>query len=244
MRPDDLFEAMGDIDEQFIDDRPIDIIPNKKRTPKWVKAVSLAASLALIVMAIGVMFWKSKPKIVYPDMNMFAKVSSGNSMWGEPEYLTYKDLANKSDIVVVADVVKTIKPTDPTSDTRLEPYATVLVQDVIKGDVQKNENLFIRDNGYIFIDEITKEEIGAFSFSGGPIMKKGNRVLLFLVKSDTLYGRQEFYEIADMNIGAFFYDTDGCFRAAAYYSLPNLWGTMLDDYTPKSIEEIKMLITR
>ena len=48
MRSEDLYSAIGNMDDRYIDDRPIGEVKKSKRLPLWSKLVAVAACIALV----------------------------------------------------------------------------------------------------------------------------------------------------------------------------------------------------
>ncbi len=249
MTSEELYQAIGNIDGRFVDDRPIDEIKRKTPVSLLIKWASVAACVALV--AAGVLTVLMRPQlpadIVYPEENAPTNTVFSLSSWNTTTYLTYADLANKSKAVVVADVLDTFTAVDRHSPNQLMSYATVQVAEVIKGDVKKGDSIIVQDNGYMCVDE-AGDTTAVYSNSGGPLMETGNRVLLFLntppsSASCLTESGQPYYTLTQWSIGVFFYDKDGRYHAAACYDEyidGKAW--MLYDYEPKTLKEIKQNI--
>ncbi len=219
MRSEDLYSAIGNMDDRYIDDRPIGEVKESKRLPLWSKLVAVAACIALVL--TGVTAGKQgTADIVYPTCrapSSDADYASGDLNMG-PFYLNYADLAALADIVVVADVVNTFSENSSQTDTVRLSYADVRVRTVLKGrfrnGVRRGKTICVQDGLYIENDTVV-------SYSGGPYIETGQRVLLFLAASDgtdkTAAGTAYFKQ-ATPYIGAFFYDRDGCYHAASSYN--------------------------
>lgn len=251
MTSEELYKAIGGIDERYVDDRPIGEIKRKTPASLWGKWVSVAACVALVVLGVvRVSVTEPLPAdIVYPFENAPTSVVADFACWslGAVTYYTYADLADKSKAVVVADVEEIFREQDAHSADTVLAYATVRVAEVIKGDIKKEDSLTVQDNGYIQVDKVGNAT-DVYSRSGGPLMEKGNRVLLFLTVPPSLtsclsVSEQPYYTLTQSTIGVFFYDEDGRYHAAACYDDHiAARGWMLYDYTPKTLKEIKQNI--
>ncbi len=212
------------------------------------RMIVVVCALLIVALSVGATAKQiTSDDIVYPSDNAPASVKEGAVCWNLASYLTYADLADKSKVVVVADVLDTFTAADRHSPEKLISYATVRVAEVIKGDVKKGDSILVQDNGYICVDDVGAAT-AVYSNSGGPLMEKGNRVLLFLnvptsaLASHPTLEEDSYYVVTQWSIGVFFYDADGRYHAAARYANHiALRGWMLYDYEPKTLRKIKKL---
>lgn len=254
MRPEDLYNAIGNIDDRYIDTRPIKDIPKPKRTPLWIKLVSAVACAALLALVGVNILQKDTPPtdivypsdIVYPAENTPSDYMSGQNMWDESVFkeFSYADLAERAALIVVADVTDVVLEHAKSYDENtFLSYAKVSVCEVLKGDVAIGESLYVSDNGLMCVDLSV-----ALTYSGGPLMEKGNRVLLFIkpYTTRTMENGEHFYVFLSRFLGPFFYDEDGKYHEVWCYSdrdpITTIMPTKLADYEPKTLEEIKELI--
>ncbi len=239
MRSEDLFHAIGNMDDRYIDDRLVVEIQKVKRLPLWSKLVAACACVTVLVLSV-MSIWKQgeTTKIVYPSENSLVSGEHSNAdMYVGPYYLNYADLALFADTVVVVDVVDTFQGIwTKEEDVRL-PYANVKVREVLKGNVRRGKTICVQDAAHI-------EEGKVYSFAGAPLIETGNRVLLFLSAPvedrDTVNGTA-YYRQALPWIGAFFYDRDECYHAAAEYGGGN-HSVRFTQTSPKSLQEIQALM--
>lgn len=249
MQPDDLFKAFGDIADRHIDDRPIEDIPKKKCVPVWIKLVSVAASLVLIAL-VGVNVFRegaSPADIVYPSANLKAIYMEHYEMFDGIHYYSYAELAENAEAIIVADVKDVLlEHAEEYDENVFNCFANVSICEVIKGDFSVGDSIYVIDNGLVSQD--ASENTIALTYSGGPLMEKGNRVLLFIKphKTNTLQTGEKFYTFLSVFLGAFFLDEDGKYHEVSCYAEREpetvLNPTKLEDYEPKTLEKIKQLI--
>ncbi len=188
--------------------------------------------------------------IVYPNQNIPCILRDSTDSISQVAYYDYQELSAVSDIVVVADVVENQCEYYQSNCFRL--YAKIAVNDALKGTVEKGETLFVGENGYAYRNE-AGERGDTYTSCGGPLLEKGNRVLLFLVEPEVQEGSyfttangEGLWTFYAMPIGKFFYDKDGKYHASATYAKDYTDTycnySMLTDYTPKTLNEIKKLI--
>lgn len=246
MRPEDLYNAIGNIDDRYIDTRPIKDIPKPKRTPLWIKLVSAVACAALLALVgVNILQTDTPPTdIVYPSENTTTVYLEHNGMWAETVYYTYAQLAENADTVIVADVNDILlEHAEEYDETVFNYFAKVSVREVIKGNVAVNDSLYVIDNGLV-----CPERSFTATYSGGPLMERGNRVLLFIKQhnTNTLENGESFYTFLSVFLGAFYLDEDGKYHEVSCYSdqkpEAGLRPEKLVDYEPKTLEEIKELI--
>lgn len=245
MRLEDLFSAIGNMDDRYIDDRPIEDIRKPQRLPLWSKLVAACACVAVLVLSV-VSIWEQDQTagIVYPSENVNARYFEQNASWFERVYFDYAELAEMAEVIVVADVTDIVlEHAKGYDETVFRSYAKISVCEVLKGDLVAEDVLYICDNGYSCVDPVM-----SLTFSGGPLMEKGNRVLLFVQseKTDTMENGQRYYSFLSIFLGPFFYDADGKYHEVRCYSEigvdRKLFPTSLVDYEPKTLDEIKRLI--
>lgn len=241
MNAEDLFYAIGNMDDRYIDDRSVGEIPKVKRLPLWSKLVAACACVTVLVLSV-VSIWEQgqMAEIVYPTENAPTKyMQSEDSIYPARYSFNYADLALFADTVLVAEVTDTFLTLSVTQDDEYRSYANVKVAEVLKGTVGKDATICVQDTAYI---EIGKEDV--YSVAGGPLMETGNRVLLFL-SAPTVEGNTAndmvYYTQAVPWIGVFFYDRDGCYHVASDYGRESDM-FKFTDHTPKTLSEIRRLI--
>lgn len=125
-------------------------------------------------------------------------------------------LTNAADVIVSADVTKTwLVPRD---DGTAACYVQLVVLNALKGDTAKGETITVCDNGIAYVDE-SGEATGYASYCGGPLMRVGNRVLLFLSASGAAAGSEEHpYTITTGVSGKYYYTRYGSYCNSMCYS--------------------------
>ena len=161
--------------------------------------------------------------------------------------LMYKNSDRTAEVPTAADLEETVESDRLVKTGVIRCFAQVQVRDVLKGDLHKNDVLYENENGRGTQD--TNGDIWgtAKTTDGGPMMEKGNRVVLFLVDSDlTTDSGKPLYEMASPLFGKFFLDSDGKYHASisynenyAEYSERDI---CLNDNGPKTLREFKKLI--
>lgn len=187
--------------------------------------------------------------IVYPSENQPCSIimySSGPDEYSKQTVYDYAELAQNADIIVVADVVGAYKEAENKTTFRL--YAEVSVIETLKGNATNGDRLYVHENGYGRCDEDGKN-LRIYTSCGGPLLEKGNRVLLFLSRETLTFKTSDGIELWDFvayEVGKFFYDSDGKYHDSSLYAETVQTDTfrpyILEDYTPKTLGEIKCLI--
>ncbi len=116
-------------------------------------------------------------------------------------------LTNASSLVVCADVSMT--RTIVEEDGKRAFLATVTVRECLKGEHAAGDTLTIVDNGVRYDDG------SSATYCGGPLMREGNRVLLFLNDSDEWFGA---YEITTGVSGKFYLTRAGGYVNSMCYA--------------------------
>lgn len=235
MRSARLLRLIGEADPKFIE---VDSLEDRKLHPKkttWAKWMSLVAFLVIAVSGGLGLFYHADDThvIVYPDEGEQHFSSANMYCLSVKQPYSYFDIGQKAKVIVVADIVSV------TQYELRETIADAKVCEVLKGDVAAGDKIKIVDN---VVDE-------GVTTDGGPALMPGNRVLVFLDDSKlSSYdaGEQYYtYVLFSLGIGKFFYDRDGCYHASITYSdwYPSKYcSAIFEDYTPKTLEEIKDLI--
>lgn len=247
----ELLFHIGEIDDAYI--REAAQTPAKKRAA-WLQWVAVAACVALVVTAsVGAYSLYAPREIVYPQVDKNVVYLDG-CLAAKPEKQSFAELAAGADLIVVADVREALHT--PMESGAAICYARVDIREVLKGAVRVGETIGVHDNavGYTYyMDENgeireTDEVVGAESFCGGPLMAKGNRVLLFLKRNDdNAWSKNAPYEIVPAESGKFYFDSDGKYHnsmlyCAEYSQQMYEFGSRLADIEPKTVDEIKALI--
>ncbi len=250
MNTDDLFLALGEVDEAYL--LPSLESARKHQKPKtWRRIIAAAACLALIITG-GVRGYEAvrnqPPVLVYPTENAPRKLYRGHLTYYKINYYTYAQMAEEADVIVCADVVDNgyTFETGTKRKDHIVLYATLSVREVLKGDVAINKPLHIKDYAIGYYDE-NGDYDEELIHTVGVLMEKGNRVLLFLKKLPRAFATEDNRTITHNIVygaeGKFFYDADGLYHSAVLYTDENWFSTnMLTDYTPKTLDEIKKLI--
>ncbi len=193
--------------------------------------------------------------IVYPQI----QTNSSHAVLDpyDPEPVTFDELFDRAVLVVCADV------TDVTADTALlgadvrqTDCAQLRVQEVLKGDVRKGDRLWVQDSFYqreIRDESGTGIETLDNGWSGEPLMKKGNRVVVFLEKADvTTVDGKTCYVVAPY--AKYYLDRDGLYHCSLLYSsfFLNYFysaddvdgiGVVPTDLVPKTLAELQAFAT-
>jgi len=239
----ELLKLMNDIDDEHIEvslekakheQRRI----NKRNRVKWTSCV---AYLAVVVLSLQFVFSASPfgSSIVYPDQNAVC-VEKNTTCFVIDKLYTYESLAQEAELIFVADVID-IKESDESV-----PYfrkAKLSMVEVLKGDLSEGDVLWIYDN--CRYKNVTS--------NGGPMLENGNRVLLFLTPSRAKIDGKSLniytYVKGIPSLGKFFLDRDGKYHESLTYSewftpkaCETTWDRLFEDYTPKTLEEIKHLM--
>lgn len=259
----DLLRLLGEVDDKHIELSLEEVRKSERRA--IVKWISVAACIALVIgVGAGVYFSRPSPppvvsapltastapapadtvKLRYPDENEKCLFKDDHS-WHQTRYYDYAELANEADMVVVVDVVSTDRFKGNLYNI---PYANVAVCEVIKGDTcLSGETLRVRDNGTSLYNKDLDSWVSKTK-CGGPLMEQGNKLLLFL-RTDGRIATSDgepLYEFANNMISKFFYDRDGKYHSSATYceqfGTNYMMSDMLEDYSPKTLDEIKRLI--
>ena len=245
MKSEDLYKAIGNMDDQYIDDRPIVEINRTQHLRPLRTVVAVAACITLLVL-IGASIWRHNQsfEIVYPSQNGNANYMEQNASWYETVYYDYAELAKTAQVIVVADVLGVVlEQASGYDETVFCSFARVSVCEVLKGDIASKDIIYVCDNGFSCVDPTM-----VLTYSGGPLMEKGNRVMLFLryEEGNEMENGKKFYTFLSPFLGPFFYDEDSQYHEVLCYSdvgtERDLFPVKLTDYEPKTLEEIKQLI--
>ncbi len=175
------------------------------------------------------------------DMNLFFATG--------PEVYTLERLAREADVVVLADVNGIVIGEEGYDVTELN------VRELWKGEI--DEVFLVSEDGGVNVypyssyeelppNDTTREQTP----SGEPLMRRGNRVVLFLGKSDD----PPYYYVCGGTAGKFFYDEDGTYHNCLTYSenyeaLQNGEASAvavdhlsLDEMAPKTKRELKRIV--
>ncbi len=244
----ELLWAIGDIDEDLVAEAAKS--PPRTSPLRWVAAV--AACLAVIGASAGSVwaYQQYSPhaqlsSVVSPTENASCNNASSSACWIYTPPMTITELAEKSTYIVCADVVE--KRYEPTENFT-KCFFVLKLRTVLKGSLKAGDEILYSDNGSIIPYEHGPK---GRTLCGGPLLEKGNRVILFMIDSDseffTIEGETT-YRYADGSLSKFFLDTDGKYHASATYSewyhkyghpdMPH----QLTDYTPKTYDEMAALI--
>lgn len=117
---------------------------------------------------------------------------------------TISELAEKSDVVILGDVVGDRVNEDITDDC----VADISVRNVWKGNIKENDIIFVHETGAKFEDG-TDATIG-----GEPMLRKDMRVILFLFTGEN----EENFGISGCFQGKFFLNNDGNVYSYEYFS--------------------------
>ncbi len=176
--------------------------------------------------------------VVYPTSNPCYHNSASLMDWSHTTFYTYKELMHGADEVLVVNVLGQYRKKDS-----WDLYAKVQVEiSGLKPSVAINDGdiLYIKDNGWGMFDG-DGELVEAQTEGGGPLMEKGNRLLVFLKESEEC-ADLPVYELVVGAVSKFYYDEDGCYHASGLYQSEgsgNAHPAMLADYTPKTLMELQ-----
>ncbi len=236
-----LLRLIGEVGEQhgaFAEGNCPTTVHRHSTAFRWI---AVAACLAVLLTGIVL---KTRPssndgEITLPE---FVAGQVGVQM-AVTSYINYVDLAKRSQVVVCADVLQEYREE---TDKGYLVYAKIKVRETLKGDVQAGDTLLVEDTAGGRKDEHGQYQI--VTLYGDPLLKKGNRVLLFLLKSQEPHkseNGQVSYALFG-SVGKFFYNADGKYHWSMLYNekYPKDYkpSMMLWDPEPKSLKEIRELI--
>lgn len=176
--------------------------------------------------------------LVYPTANTCYPNNASLTEWSLTTYYTFGDLMNGADEVLTVRVLGQYR--DPASG---DIYAKVQVKiSNLKPSSTLNDGdiLYIKDNGSGMFDE-NGVLVSAMTAGGGPLMEKGNEVLVFLKESEST-ADYPVYELLVNAVSKFYFDEDGRYHASGLYQCAgsgNMYPEMLADYEPKTLIELK-----
>lgn len=208
--------------------------------------------LCVCVMLLS--FVGCKDEVVYPQL----QTSTSHAVFDktDPEPVTFEDLKAEHELVICADVVKTAPDTEVLgSDGNSYECAQLKVREVLKGDASAGDLLWVKDtaNRYQRTDENGSTVMFENGWSGEPLMKAGNRVVLFLntAEEQTTEG-EACYTTAPY--AKYFLDHDGLYHCSLLYSsfFINCFyyeddvdgvGVVPTDLVPKTLNELRELMS-
>ena len=240
-----LLQQIGEVDEQHVAFAQGACPASVRRHSAALRWIAVAACLAVLLTGIVLKIRPSSEtstddgEITLPE---FVAGQVGMQM-ATTMYTHYVDLARDADAIVCADVVQEYR--EETEKGYLI-YAKIKVRETLKGDVQAGDTLLVEDTAGGRKDEQGQYQI--VSLYGDPLLEKGNRVLLFLLKLQELHeseNGQVSYALFG-SVGKFFYDADGKYHWSMLYNgkYPKDYkpSMMMWDPEPKSLKEIRELI--
>lgn len=245
-----LFGLIGEVDERYIDDMLRSKTAPVSWQARWRRVAAIAACVVLVLgLGVGGYAYQQATRVVYPTENASYALVSGP--FSASEILDYTAFSREASVIVCADVQDIhMERREHRVNGDGDPYdvriAAVSVRSVIKGDVHEGDTLYVRSRafGYYTDHGVYRETL---ALDAGPLLEKGNRVLLFLYKGlyvFTTTDGNELYEIAGDGLARFFYDEDGLYHAAATYEngfLESLSADAAQSYRPRSEKQIASL---
>ncbi len=191
--------------------------------------------------------------VVYPEIDEKTTLIEGDNR----HKLSFYDMAQEASVIVCADVTEAITvPVE--SGWKIACSARVEIKEVLKGGLPIGESICVEENGVAYaylVDENrqpypseTNDITRRATLCGGPMMVKGNRVLLFLTgEGDNLGSEENPYYITPGSSGKFYLDRDGKYHNSMLYYKEydeniHKFYSQLADIEPKTLDEIKTLI--
>ncbi len=252
MIAEDIFIALTEIDDVYIMTTLESAIKDRKRKQTGVKIFwsTIAACITFIFVIsafYGVQYNNiDSPQIVYPDQNTSYTAYVESESIGHIEYYTYKEMAQRADLIICADVIDNActASTSGTIKDHYTIYAKLNVNNVLKGSADKQSVVYVNDHAIGYYG--TDGECASYG-SVGPLLEKGNRVVLFLKEYKKPIVTEDGVEITHyISLGAegkFFYDRDGKYHCTALYADKDyISQSMMADYIPKTLNEILELV--
>ena len=245
-----LLREMGEVDSAFVDTAPIEHHIKKRKATLWLKGCAIAACFALIFTCVyslynasvhndaDIVYASENTPFVIPPNTGTKPINSFSQFWDGKVY-DFQELANCSELIVVADVVA-VEEGSRLGNAFCNNHATVKIREVLKGNVTEGTELCVDD-------PTSSMRTHAISI---PMMQRGNRVLLFLVKQSIVIKSSQGEDVPIYGfvreypeVGKFFYDYDGKYHESRSYAEDDLKSSMVfTDLEPKTLEEIKTLI--
>ncbi len=194
-------------------------------------------------------------KVVYPAFQTDTAHASLTKY--DPAPITFDDLKKEFSLVICADVEATAPDTEVLgSDGNRRECVLLKVREVLKGDAQVGDLLWVQDT---FNRRVKTDSFGNVldvfenGWSGEPLMKEGNRVVVFLnpnekktIDGDVCYSTAPYAK--------FFLDHDGLYHCSLLYSafFINCFyyeddtdgvGYVPTDLVPKTLDELRELVS-
>lgn len=194
-------------------------------------------------------------KVVYPEFQTRTAHAVQDKF--DPEPVTFDDLKQQFALVVCADVVATAPDIEVLDrDSNRNECAQLEVREVLKGNAQVGDLLWTQDtsNRRVETDSFGNAlDVFENGWSGEPLMKEGNRVVVFLnpIEDKTIEG-EVCYTTAPY--AKYFLDHDGLYHCSLLYSafFINCFyyeddadgvGVVPTDLVPKTLDELKELMS-
>ncbi len=243
-----LLLAMGEIAAHHIEDADTYVAPHRNR---WIKPLVAAACVG-ITLITAIPLVAHHRAILSPTENDFL-----SAQHPAPQNITLTELIARSDAILCGDIIAEHRVQSRTSktpfttadplmnvpdmDTAYEHTVTLLVEDVLKGDVAVGDYLDISNAAHDTYDKDGRF-LGVVFLGDAALMKNGDRVLVFLTKPfpDTyeyrLVGESGKWFLGDDHQ----YHCGVCFDTRFPHSFTPRIG--LEEYTPLSIDELRTFI--
>lgn len=142
MRGKEMFGKITNIDDEIITKSAL----NKKRKPTYIKWVSIAACLAVVI--IGVYSILPKDNIIFNGNNLTVKAvdfsqTAVTSSSADLAMITEEEIFNSSNTDIFKGVISNIEniEIDFNGDILYNSIATISVEDVYRGDLQTGEQV-------------------------------------------------------------------------------------------------------
>lgn len=209
-------------------------------------------SIALLLIGTLLLsFTACGDKVVYPAFQTSTAHAVVDTI--NPDFVTFSDLQEEFLLVICADVVKTAPDTEVLGrDVNRSECAQLKVCETLKGDVQAGEYLWVQDtsNRRIETDSFGNVlNVRDNGWSGEPLMKEGNRVVVYLnpINEKTVDGE---VCCSTAPYAKYFLDHDGLYHCSLLYSAffinsfygdesGGCVGTVPTDLVPKTLDELR-----
>lgn len=200
----------------------------------------LLSLLPVILMAIACFGCSGTPSLPDETAPRFAMEPEVVSL---PKDYTVAQLCEESDLVVVGYVHSTKERfNEHFAGNGQHNRVYVKVEEVLKGEAEVGETLYVREHGYIADRLGVSTEITMW---GAPLMLKGHRVLVFLqaYPDQSVWDTDKtVYDLTQNELGKFFADGNGLWYPAMSFSENYKSKTAymaLENMEPRTTDEIQ-----
>ncbi len=160
-----------------------------------------------------------------------------------PKDYTVAQLCEESDLVVVGRVRKTKELfNEHFAGNRRHNRVYLKVEEVLQGEAEVGETLYVRDSLYMTEQEGQPLE---YTMWGAPLMLKGHRVVVFLqaCPDQSVWDTDKtVYDLTQNELGKFFADENGLFYPAMSFSenyKSKIAYMALENMEPRTLDELK-----